>query len=69
MLSPISATLRMVCLKAHTTESMKILNWGGGICRYAARGGGGKSGSEEEGEGGRQGKWNTESRERHIHHQ
>ena len=35
MFSPISATLRMVCLNAHTTESMNILNWGGEICRYA----------------------------------
>ena len=35
MLRPISATLRMVCLKAQTTESMKILNCGAGIWRYA----------------------------------
>ena len=35
MFSPISATLRMVCLNAHTTESMNILNCGGGICKYA----------------------------------
>ena len=31
MLSPISATFLIVCLKAHTIESINSLNWDGGI--------------------------------------
>ncbi len=42
-LSPISATLRIVCLSAHTMESMSSLNWSGGTWRKAVGGGGGST--------------------------
>ena len=35
MLRPVSATFRMVCLKAQITESSTSLNWAGGILKNA----------------------------------